>query len=307
MLDRFQLSHYRTALERDFLKFGSTEFQGWFGRLMSMAFVDDYINVRISKGDGGIDGFRLSTATAFQVYGPRVGSDSATRIKIRDDFATAKATLAEHGAMMKGWVFAHNDPHDLAHEVALTIAALQRENPGITIRRWAFDAIWDIVKELSLDRLEVLFGFTSPTSSAMGHLEFTALVPIISYLERAPIPLTADLARPSAKKLDYNALSLERRTIIETGNIKSGLVSEYLNGIPDPLAGEQIAEAFRERYRSLRGAGMPPDRVFDALWDAGGGAHFTKPLQIAAVSAIARQFLAIVEFDHFIEFFQRIS
>lgn len=52
---------------------------------------------------------------------------------------------------------------------------------------------------------------------------------------------------------------------------------------------------------------MPPDRVVDALWDAGGGAHFTKPLQIAAVSAIARQFLAIVEFDHFIEFFQRIS
>ena len=60
MIDRYQLSHYRIVAERDFLKFGASEFQGWFGRIMSTAFASDYVNVRISKGDGGIDGYRLS-------------------------------------------------------------------------------------------------------------------------------------------------------------------------------------------------------------------------------------------------------
>lgn len=286
MIDRYQLSHYRVVAERDFLKFGASEFQGWFGRVMATAFTSDYVNVRISKGDGGIDGYRLSTVTVYQVYGPRVGSDSATLSKIRDDFATAKATLKDFGLEIKGWVFIHNDPQDLSHEVALTIAALQKENPGVTIHRWAFDAIWDVVKQLSLDKLEALFGFTSPTAASMDRLEFAALVPIIEFLERAPIPANADLTKPSVKKLDFNALSPERRTIIETGNRKSGLVFEYLDGLPDPQVGEQIAQAFRDRYRSLREAGLAPDRIFDALWEAGGSEHFTKPLQMAAVSAI---------------------
>ncbi|MCY2979134.1 MAG: hypothetical protein NTU79_10770 [Planctomycetota bacterium] len=286
MLDRYQLSHYRVVAERDFLKFGATEFQGWFGRIMSAAFVSDYVNVRISKGDGGIDGYQLSTGKVFQVYGPRVGSDSSTTTKIREDFETATTTMRQGGLELKGWVFLHNDPQDISHEVALTIAALQKANPGVTIHRWAFDAIWDVIKQLSLDKLEALFGFTSPTAASMDRLEFAALVLIIEFLERAPIPANADLTKPSVKKLDYNALSVERRTIIETGNRKSGLVFEYLDGMPDPQVGEQIAQAFRVRYRSLREAGMAPDRIFDALWEAGGGKHFTEPLQIDAVSAI---------------------
>ena len=148
MIDRYQLSHYRVVAERDFLKFGATEFQGWFGRIMAPAFASDYVNVRISKGDGGIDGYRLLTVTAYQVYGPRVGSDSSTTTKIRDDFATAKATLKDFGLDIKGWVFVHNDPHDLSREIALTIAALQKENPGVTVHRRAFDAILDVVKQL---------------------------------------------------------------------------------------------------------------------------------------------------------------
>lgn len=286
MIDRYQLSHYRVVAERDFLKFGATEFQGWFGRIMATAFTSDYVNVRVSKGDGGIDGYRLSSLIVYQVYGPRVGSDSSTTTKIRDDFATAKATLKEYGLEIKGWVFVHNDPQDLSHEVALTIAALQKENPGVTIHRWAFEAIWDVIKQLSLDKLEAIFGFTSPTAASMDRLEFAALVPIIEFLERAPIPANADLTKPSVKKLDFNALSAERRTIIETGNRKSGLIFEYLDGLPDPQVGEQIAQAFRDRYRSLRVAGLAPDRIFDALWETGGGEHFTKPLQMAAVSAI---------------------
>ncbi len=301
MLDRYQLSHYRVVAERDFLKFGATEFPGWFGHIMSTAFVSDYINVRISKGDGGIDGYRLSTVTVYQVYGPRVRSHSPTIAKIRDDFSTAKVTMKAHGLELKGWVFVHNDPQDLSHEVVLTIAALQKENPGVTIHSWAFDAIWDVVKQLSPDKLEALFGFTSPTAASMDRLEFPALVPIIEFLERAPIPANADLTKPSVKKLDFNALSMERRTIVETGNRKSGLVFEYLDGLPDPQIGEQIAQAFRDRYRSLREAGMAPDRIFDALWEAGGASilrnryRSTRSRQswlttsIAAISSKTRQ------------------
>ena len=286
MIDRFQLSHYRTAAERDFLKFGATEFQCWFGRVMASAFASDYVNVRISKGDGGIDGYRLSKETVYQVYGPRVGSDSATLTKIRGDFETAKATLKEFGLELKGWVFAHNDPQDVSHEVALTLAALRKDNPGVTVLRWGFEAIWDVIKDLSLDKLETLFGFTSPTAASMDRLEFSALVPVIEFLTKAPIPTIADLTKPSVRKLDYNKLSEDHRTILETGNRRSGLVAEYLDGLPDPQIGEQIAEAFRERYRTLRESGLAPDRILDALWESSGGGHFTKPLQFAAVSAI---------------------
>ena len=88
---------------------------------------------------------------------------------------------------------------------------------------------------LSLDKLEAFFGFTSPTTASMDRLEFAALVPIIEFLERAPIPANADLTKPSLKKLDFNALSAERRTIVETGNRKSGLSLHQLRDKEKPL------------------------------------------------------------------------
>lgn|GEM_PF-3055540 len=40
-IDRYRLSHYRVVAERDFLKFGATEFQGWFGRIRFAELPDD--------------------------------------------------------------------------------------------------------------------------------------------------------------------------------------------------------------------------------------------------------------------------
>ena len=57
-------------------------------------------------------------------------------------------------------------------------------------------------------------------------------MPVIEFLAKAAIPAIADLTKPSVRKLDYNKLSEDHRTIIETGNRRSGLVAEYLDGLP---------------------------------------------------------------------------
>ena len=58
------------------------------------------------------------------------------------------------------------------------------------------------------------------------------------------------------------------------------------------LACLKMAEAFRERYASLKESGMDADQMFTSLWRFAGGEHFVKPDQFAAVTAVLAYFFS---------------
>jgi len=125
-----------------YLELKRTAFQDWFGDLMTERFFDDFIWIRLSRGDGGLDGYRLSTKTVFQVFAPWEFTANELIQKLVGDLETAKAPLADQGLQMDEYVFVHNDPDDLPHEVVIALAGYQQSYPTIRFRRWEKSAIW---------------------------------------------------------------------------------------------------------------------------------------------------------------------
>jgi hypothetical protein len=107
-MDPVKLSHYRIGAENGFWKHKRTAFQEWLGAIMTKRYCDDFIRIRLSKGDGGLDGYRLSTQSVYQIFAPRDYTPSEMTEKIRDDFAHAKQTLAEKNLEMKTWISGQN-------------------------------------------------------------------------------------------------------------------------------------------------------------------------------------------------------
>jgi len=257
---------------------------------MTKRFPDDYLRIRVSSGDGGLDGYRLSTKTVFQVYAPREFTPSKIISKMQRDFATAVETLATKQLEMSEWIFVHNDPDDLPCEVALEFAKLQNDNPNVKIRRWEFEAIWNVIRELDESVLEELFG-PGPTMQHLERLQFPAIIPVIDYLATAAPPPVPNIELPNVKKLEHNKLSQEKAELLRLGRIRQGLVADYLSKMPDADRPESIAQAFRDKYATLRDSGLSPDRVFDGLWLFTGGEHFaSEPDKIAAVTAVLSYF-----------------
>ena len=285
-MDTVKLIHYQVAAENGFWKHKRTAFQEWLGAIMTRRYSDDFIRIRLSKGDGGLDGYRLSTQTVYQVFAPREYTAIEMAKKIKGDFAHAKDTLAEKNLEMKEWIFVHNDPDDLPHEALTELAKLQADNPAIKVRRWEFTAIWNEIKQLAEDELVELFG-TAPTLELLEGLCYQDIIPVIEHLATEKSPPLPPTDPPSPRKLEFNELSEQRAVYIQQGRTKQGLVESYLAGMPDEDKPEEIAEAFRRRYKTHRDAGFDADQIFDELWQFAGGRVFAaEPVKLAGVMTV---------------------
>lgn len=287
-MDRFLRGYYRLVAEYKYQKLRRTEFQAWFGELMGKVHPEHYENIRLTQGDGGLDGIRVDTGFAYAVYAPRESTRSTLESKIKTDFQEAVSTLSEHEVVMKGWVFVHND-EGLTKDVGPAVMKLRQENKEIDIQIWSFESIWNELEQLSENQLRDLFG-PGPTEENVDRLEMPEIREVIEYLSQEEPPLIPAIANPDPEKLNFNNLSEENAVQMRVGERRAGLVSTYLKGMTNVSAGERIAEAFRNKYSSARVSGMTANQIFGILWRFSGGSHFTEPNQIAAVSAVMSYF-----------------
>ena len=284
-----QKVHRQTALT-EFLRLRRTGFQDWFANLMTECYPDDFLRVRLSQGDGGLDGYRVSTKTVFQVFAPRDYTGKEMANKMTGDFATAVDTLAEQDLEMAEWVFVHNDPDDFPPEAIVAFAKLKEDNTGIEFRRWEFTAIWTELEKLTESKLDQLFG-AAPTLAHLESLQYPQIIPVIERLVAEDAPTLPPIDLPDLEKLAYNQLPSDSAHLIELGRHKTGVVEAYLSEIPNEDRPEDIAEAYRKKYRDLADSGITVDEIFNALWVFSGGEHFSgKPNGIAAVTAVMAYF-----------------
>ena len=61
-MDRMQRGYFRQAAENKYLKLKRQEFQSWIGQILTLSYLGDYENIRLTQGDGGLDGIILSRA-----------------------------------------------------------------------------------------------------------------------------------------------------------------------------------------------------------------------------------------------------
>lgn len=287
MLDTLSLSWYKAKVEAKFYRFRREEFQSWFSDIMERAYPSDFHKIRLSKGDRGCDGYRISTQTVYQVYAPRKASPSELNGKIIDDFNKA---IVEFEGKISSWVFVHNDPDGLASETVIdTLGDLNKNNPTISIITNSFNEIWDVVKSLDRTNMLDLFG-EAPTLLDMRNLQLEAIVPVLKYIEGREVPSDPPIDPPSEEKLKFNNLSNDIQEMLKLGRRKEILVENYFANVLDPLYGERIAQAFREKYCNLKATDLTEDEIFDELRRFTGGDYFCGTKELSATLAVLSYF-----------------
>ena len=285
-LDSIERSIFGLRFRLAFSEKRGEEFQAWFSQLMGHAFPADFVPVRPYGRDGDLkcDGRLASTRTIFQCYATRTMTASALKQKIKADFAGARAHWP--GEQMARWVFVHNDREGLPASVVKQIESLRNFHPELSVEIWGYTELQRIKDRLTLAALEDVFG-PAPTQHDYESVEMDDLALVIDSLEREDsLPSTEPLTAPSAEKLDKNASSAEAAELLRLGRRKEALVERLLSGLPKPELGEQIAEAFRNRYQQLSDDGLLPDDVFCGLHQFAGGSKVVPPKRQAAVLAV---------------------
>lgn len=154
-------SEYQRLVFRD--KFRSIHyevFQSWLEELLHAIHpTGDFQAIRKTQGDGGLDGFVISSQLVYAVYAParrNEDRDSVTAAKIRSDFAKASSTLSGN---LKAWIFVHNHPEGKFGQLSLTaISDLKNQNPSVDITVLNVDDLWEKLKTLSDETLKRFFG-----------------------------------------------------------------------------------------------------------------------------------------------------
>jgi tetratricopeptide (TPR) repeat protein len=146
-------------------------FQNWFEKLAVGLHGDDcFLAVRVTRGDGGLDGLVLKVGQVYQLYAPpSLGTDANTAIKVKTDFNKAMETLA---SSLKAWTFVHNSPDGkVGHLTAQALIQLKDENPAVCVEAIGIDGLWERLERLPHEKLASLFGISKQPNQAESQVE----------------------------------------------------------------------------------------------------------------------------------------
>ena len=114
------------------------------------------------------------------------------------------------------------------------------------------------------------------------------LVAVLTHISITPVPTASEVKDVSRGKIEANLLSHAVADFLKIGMQKSTLVAQFFNNWKNPTYGEQIAQAFKIQYVTLRDKIPPlhPDEIFGRLETWAGGTTNTTPTHKAAVLAV---------------------
>ncbi len=261
--DPLQRAFYGLSFKTQFSDKRGTAFQDWFARIAGYAFGPDFEEVKPygPQGDLKCDGLRRSTGAMFQCYAPDRFEDKRTIPKIRTDFLGA---VIHWPNFLKVWVFVHNDRNGLSPDTTRCFSDLAAQHVSVKLEPWAEPELFGLTLGLDLHQLEDLFG-QAPSLPILDNVGFQQLKPIIDAIQRKEPDPNAKLTPPSEHKLEHNKLSKDAAELLRLGRRKEARVQDYINKMVRPDIPEQIAEAMRHQYSSLKALGLSPDEIFGHL------------------------------------------
>ncbi len=286
-MDDLQRAFYNMKFRIAFLERQGKAFEDLFSRIMGHAFPGDFQPVRPygKRGDLKCDGYRQSNKTVFQCYGPRTLKLDQMLAKMDEDFNGA----VEHwGSRMERWSFVHNEDEGLPADATQKMVDLGQATPQVSLGQMGYPELFNIVMGLAVTPLEDLFG-SVPAQRTMAQLDYEALRPVVTLIHKLDPDDNPPLSAPSPSKLKANDLSDDAAELLRQGRRRESLVERFFNDWPDPNLGEEIAQAFRERYKALKLDGLSPDQIFTELQSFAGGMEGT-PAHQAAVLAVLSYF-----------------
>ncbi len=191
-------------------------FQNWFEKIaIALHGEDCFLAIRVTRGDGGIDGLALKEGRVYQLYAPpSLTTDSSTASKVAADFNKAKDTL---GSSLKVWTFIHNSADGkVGHLTAKTLARLSAVNPDVRVEALGIDGLWERLEKLTTEKLSSLFGISKSPNQIESKIR--------SLLKRA-----TELANQDKRRKAFEAME-EALVIAETEKLVH-LQAEVLIGL----------------------------------------------------------------------------
>lgn len=286
-MDRLQQLNYEKDFRIAFLESKGDGFQRLFEKLMSKAHPNDFMACRPwgNVGDRKNDGYLPSARILYQSYAPNELTAAEAIKKIDEDFNGAKEHWEKY---FDEWTFVQNAQDGrLGPHIIEALAKLGRDNPKIKIGHCGYEEMLAKFRQLSLQDLESWFG-PSLTMEANVNLGFGDLVAVLTHISITPVPTTSEVKDVSRGKIEANLLSQAVADFLKIGMQKSALVAQLFNNWKNPTYGEQIAQAFKSKYLTLRDQVpvLHPDEIFGRLETWAGGTANTTPTHKAAVLAV---------------------
>lgn len=271
-MERIQKIAYEKDFQIFFLKSKGDAFQGLFEKLMANRYPGDFMACRPwgKVGDRKNDGYLPSKRTLFQVYAPNELTAVDAIKKMRDDFSGAKHHWREY---FDRWVFVHNaQDRRLPPHVIQELEDMRRDNPDIGISHWGYEELLLEFRQLDGAALESWFGL-APTSRDSQSLGFAELQAVLTHIQGQPISTVEALREVPLGKIEFNMLSEAVGVWLKVGVAKATIVEEFFRRWHDADYGNQIAKAFKDKYRQLRDQRptLHPDLIWGELevWAAG--------------------------------------
>jgi len=299
-MDEFDWEWQRLRAESAFKDLEGDAFETQFQSVAKSLWKEDFTPTipMGRRGDLKCDGFRASTGSVYQCYGPRYGQTNVddALTKIDEDFRGAKA---HWGTQLQEWKFVVNLYRDkVPSELVRKIERLSEELevPAATLTR---SDILDLIKSLPAEERVRLYG-RAPRATDMARITYANLGRALTLIRRAistdpnePVPLSADLAT----KVTVNALSDATRHFLSIGQTGVGKVEEYLRDQPDPEEPERMAQGFKARYAECVTSGLEPDHTFGKMVIFAGGGSGEAERDTAALAIVTRFFVTCQIFE----------
>lgn len=298
-MDSLQRAFYGLKFENAFLRLKGKAFEDLFSRIMGHAFPADFQPVRPygKRGDLKCDGYRSSDRAVFQCYAPSAMKLPNLLAKMDEDFNGA---VVHWGDRMGRWSFVHNEEDGLPADAVQKMVDFGTANPTIILDLTGYPELFAIVMGLSVLQLEDLFG-SVPSQRTMAQLDYEALRPVVSLIQKLTPDDNPPLSAPSPAKLSANKLSGDAAELLRQGRRRESLVERFFNDWPDPSFGEEIAQGFRERYQELKMDGLSPDRIFTELQTFAGGMDGAPSHQAAVLAVMSYFFERCDIFEDYVE------
>lgn len=262
-LDELQKQFFDVIFDRDFMAKRGEEFQNWFAEIAGHAYGVGFEAVRPygKKGDLKCDGFMPHEGIVFQCYAPYSMTESKLISKIAKDFVGASIKWR---GIIKKWVLVHNDERGLSGHTVQFMESLRAKFSGIEIETWAKEALYDIVVQLEIHKIEKIFGSLPAleTMSAIGYQDITL---VLDSIEGQSLTFSDEVIAPSQEKLEKNMLSTSVTTLLKSGRRIEHVVENIFDHSSQPDFGEGIGTAIRKKYCALKELNLPPDKIFEHL------------------------------------------
>lgn len=283
-MDQFKRAFYEVSFEKCYLRKRGIEFQNFFSEIMEKCYPRDFQRVRPwgNVGDRKNDGYLKSQRTLYQVYAPNEMKASETIAKIEEDYHGAFPYWKEY---FKTWVFVHNSIDGLGADISKKLLDIEKDYPEIKIENWGFEELRQKIFSLNEEDISSILG-PALSMNDVNNLGFDSLKRVLLSISRQQPTTEPDLLPVPREKLTTNDLSDNVESLLKVGMRKASLVEQLFRKWPNPMFGDEIAEAFRKKYSELKNLGLHADTIFGELQIFAGGSSRGTPEHEASVLAV---------------------